>query len=108
MITVKPSPIHGKGVFATENIPADTNIGELHGKCVTLEEAREAIDKSLILHLRDNTYLDFYGSPDKLMFTNSSKNPNARMQLNPSGWVDFYSTQSISKDEEITVWYQLK
>jgi hypothetical protein len=108
MITVKPSPIHGNGVFATEDIPADIKIGELHGKCVTLEEAREAIDKSLVLHLRDSTYLDFYGSPDKLMFTNSSITPNAIMRLNPNGWVDFYSTQPISKDKEVTIWYQLK
>ena len=108
MIIIKSSPIHGNGVFATKDIPADIKIGELHGKRITLEEAREAIDKSLILHLKDKTYLDFYGSPDKLMFTNSSITPNAIMRLNPKGWVDFYSTQPISKDEEITVWYQLK
>ena len=108
MITVKPSPIHGNGVFATKDILADTKIGELHGKCVTLEEARLAIDKSLILRLKDNTYLDFYGSPDDLMFTNSSITPNAIMRLNLNGWVDFYSTQLILKDEEITVWYQIK
>ena len=42
MITIKPSPIHGNGVFATEDIPIDTKIGELHGKRITLEEAKRA------------------------------------------------------------------
>lgn len=107
MITVKSSPIHGYGVFATEDIPSDTKIGELHGKRITLEEAKRA-DQYLVLRIADNTYLDFYGSPDKLMFTNSCIKPNARMQLNPNGWLDFYSKQPILKDEEITVWYPLK
>jgi len=108
MITVKPSPIHGNGVFATEDIPADTKIGEMHGKRITLEEARKVVDPYVILRISDNVYLDFYGSPDELMFTNSSITPNARMELNPEGHLDFYSKQPISKDEEITIWYQLR
>ena len=35
MYEVRDSPIHGRGLFATQRIPADTVIGELEGRRTT-------------------------------------------------------------------------
>lgn len=40
-LTIKDSPIEGKGLFATEDIPAGTNLGRSHIKLYT--EAGEEI-----------------------------------------------------------------
>ena len=87
-LTIKESPIHGLGLFATEFIPMGTNLGRSHLKLYT-----ELIRTPL-------------GA-----FYNHSDEPNAvKKPVGPNKW-NLVTKRDIEPGEEITVkytFYQIK
>jgi SET domain-containing protein len=109
---IKPSKIHGVGVFAIREIPKDTYIftGD-NSKMVWVDKS--IIDKQdiEIKRLYDDFCIikgDKYLCPDNFnnlnvgWYLNESKyNPNVRCDEN----YDFYALRDIKKDDELTVDY---
>ncbi|MCP4077332.1 MAG: SET domain-containing protein [Gammaproteobacteria bacterium] len=89
---VAESPIHGKGLFALQNISADTVIGKLAGK-------KTQQDGMYVLWLDNET--GFKVSCD-LKYINHSDTPNACYYDDLS----VVALRNINKDEEITHNYE--
>jgi len=85
-LTVKDSPIHGLGLFATEDIPVGTVIG--------------------ITHVEDEQFQDGYIRTATGAFINHSDVPNVK--LVPDGRFRYGKTlRHIKKNEELTTFYTI-
>ena len=92
---VADSPIHGKGLFARVDIPADTYVG-------TYEGPASDRDGMHVLWVWNDETDDWEGIDGKneMRFLNHSSDPNA------DWWGDeLYTTRAIARDEEITFHY---
>ncbi len=94
LICVKPSPIHGQGLFAAERIEADTYLGEYLGP-------RTQDDGPYVLWIEeeDGTIYGIDGR-NELRFTNHSCEPNGVMEGE-----HLYALRDIEPGEEITIHY---
>lgn len=94
-VVVKDSPIHGRGVFARQNIPAFSYIGRYEGQ-VTDEVGMH------VLWLYDEERDDWVGvdGENEMRFLNHSEDPNAEWSD-----LDLFATRWISAGEEITFDY---
>lgn len=105
-LDVRPSRIHGRGVFALRAIPAKTKIGELTGEIITIREARrraKGMEVVTIVEFEDDKALD--ASTDRcLRYINHSCGPNTYMRrINHR--VEFYTLRRIGAGEELTCDY---
>ena len=93
-VYVGTSEIHGRGLFATRAIPADTLIGVFRGR-------RTMKDGPHVLWVTDDDGTEYgvRGTTD-LRFVNHSSDPNAAF-YGPELW----SLRAIRPDEEITFDY---
>jgi uncharacterized protein len=106
-VTVAPSAIDGRGVFAAQPIPAKRKIGEIRGEAISVEEARIRAtrhERIMIVELSARRAIDFTKSSDPMRFTNHSCRPNARLCID-NGRVEFYALRAIEPGEELTVDY---
>ena len=94
-VVVKDSPIHGRGVFARQDIPAFSYIGRYEGQ-MTDEDGMH------VLWLYDEDRDDWVGvdGENEMRFLNHSEDPNAEWSD-----LDLYATRWISAGEEITFDY---
>lgn len=106
MLDVKPSNIHGKGVFARARIAARRKIGELAGEIITVREARRRA-KSMavitIVEFEDGMALDA-SSDSCLRYVNHSCSPNTYLRR-ANRRVEFYALRPIKPGEELTCDY---
>lgn len=107
---VSNSPIHGKGLFALVNIPAQTRIIEYTGEHISREEEmkREVENdkrhETYILRISDHESIDGKELRNDGRFANHSCSPNADFEIVGSrAWIS--SIQPIKKGEEITIDY---
>ena len=108
-IYVESSPIHGLGVFASEDI----NEGEILEVCPVIDMGMRFGDTShILIDYRFNWPQG--GSPwDKQVVStgfallyNHSNTPNAAWRSNlEKNTFEFYSIKNIKADEEVFVWY---
>jgi SET domain-containing protein len=111
-VRLKPSKIHGVGVFAIRDIPKGTYVfrGDDDEMVWVKVSATNRLDKEI-----KKVYRDFsvtrngrYGCPRNFnlltpaWYLNHSKKPNMAADKN----YDFYSTRRIKKGEELTVDYK--
>ena len=103
---IAPSPIHGYGLFSHCLIPAGQLLAKLDGQRVPWSLQREqglceewnALSPDSLLV---RPYKTKYG------FINHSRQPNARLELQPSGdRLKLYAATAISAGEEITLDYR--
>ncbi|MEX0886151.1 MAG: SET domain-containing protein-lysine N-methyltransferase [Phycisphaeraceae bacterium] len=94
LIRVKPSPIHGQGLFAATRIEAETYIGEYLGP-------RTQTDGLYVLWIEeeDGTLYGIDGQND-LRYLNHSLEPNAELEGE-----ELYALRDIELGEEITIHY---
>ncbi len=93
---VSTSPIHGRGLFARDNIKEGDYIGTYEGKPTNA-------DGMHVLWLLDEELDQWDGidGSNEMRFLNHSGNPNADF------WdADLYALRNIIKDEEITFDYK--
>ena len=93
-LEIKNSPIHGQGLFAKADIPADTNLGESH---VFLMQNYDLESKSWE---RKEWIRRTMGA-----FLNHSENSNATCRLKGDNKTFLITTKDIKAGEEITVTY---
>ncbi len=111
---LRPSPIHGVGVFAIRDIPKDTYIftGD-NSKMVWVDKSVVETQEVEIRKLYDDFCIikgNKYYCPDNFnnmnvgWYLNGSKeNPSVRCDDN----YDFYALRDIKKGEELTVDYSM-
>lgn len=103
---VRPSRIHGRGVFARRPLPAHRKIGELTGEIISVREARRrARDAEVvaIVEFEDDKALDAT-TDGCLRYVNHSCGPNTYMRR-IGHRVEFYSLRRIRAGEELTCDY---
>lgn len=104
---VKPSRIHGKGLFALSFIPARRKMGELAGERISQRAARRRARQTgaiAIVEFGDGTALDASRGGNCFRYVNHSCSPNSFMRL-AHGRVEFYALRPISPGEELTCDY---
>lgn len=98
MYEVRRSPIHGRGVFATRDIPIHTRIGVYEGI-----EVRRNSRYVLIVPMLDGSELMIKGT-NGLRFLNHSRPGNAYFRATGRGDV-LWSRRNIAAGTEITFDY---
>ncbi|MCP4132206.1 MAG: SET domain-containing protein [bacterium] len=95
MIIVKKSVIHGKGVFAKEDIPKKSFIG-------TYEGEKTNRDSTYVLWVQDDND-GWFGvkGRNNLKYLNHSSKPNAEF----AGGTELYAISKIEKGDEVTIHY---
>ncbi len=113
---VRPSPIHGNGLFATfcystcngarpsVSIRRGTKLGYYTGDVLTLAEVNDGRSQDYVVGLGRGKYLDG-NKPDNLLGrVNHSDQPNVRMAIRGTR-VTFYAKRDIYEGEELTLNY---
>tara|TARA_B100001248_G_scaffold261186_1_gene251513 strand:+ start:4431 stop:4967 length:537 start_codon:yes stop_codon:yes gene_type:complete len=117
LFKIKYSKIHGKGVFARENIKKGIKIIQYIGEKISKKEGDNRSEKRLKRYLNSNkmgsVYIfelnnryDIDGSPiyNKARYINHSCRPNCEVKiLNGHIWI--YSLKNIKKDDELSYDY---
>lgn len=108
IVKIAPSPIHGRGVFADEKIPARRKIGEMTGAIITVSEARRRAKKRGVIALvefSDGMAVDGFDFGNAFARINHSCASNAWMRV-IGHHVEFYARRTIRAGEEITCDYE--
>lgn len=104
------SKVHGWGVFAGEDIPKNSLIGEYLGEIIRQEEAErrgrvyDELNYSFLFNITKEYAIDSTRLGSKLKYCNHSKNPNCQPRLMRVGAdvrVGIYSLRDIAKFEEL-------
>ncbi|HMW34579.1 MAG TPA: SET domain-containing protein, partial [bacterium] len=106
-VKIKKSPIHGRGVFADEKIPARRKIGEMTGAIITVREARRRAKQRgaiALVEFSDGWAVDGFDHGNAFARINHSCTPNAWMRVY-GHHVEFYARRVIRVGEEITCDY---
>ncbi len=106
-LTVGPSPITGRGLFAGCDIAKRAKIGEFEGELVPIAEARRraAALKIVAIVELDRRAIDARGMRTGFRFINHSCQPNTFMRRTKDR-AEFYALRDIAKGEELTVDYR--
>ena len=105
-LEVKPSRIHGNGVFVRKAVAARTKLGELTGEIISIREARRRAKQQsvvAIVEFEDDKALDATNDPC-LRYVNHSCSPNTYMRR-VNHRVEFYALRRIQAGEELTCDY---
>lgn len=103
MIEVRPSSIHGVGLFATQDIPANTRLADYHGEEMTLREFKERYGndrRCTYLLRRANRIICGKGVDNVSHFCNESMNPNVCCKLR-----GLYTMRDVMAGEELCLRY---
>lgn len=104
------SKVHGWGVFAGEDIPKNSLIGEYLGEVIRQDEAErrgrvyDELNYSFLFNITTEFAIDSTRLGNKLKYCNHSKNPNCQPRLMRVGAdvrVGIYSLRDISQFEEL-------
>jgi SET domain-containing protein len=106
-LTVGPSPITGRGLFAGCDIAKRAKIGEFEGELVAIAEARRRAAKLAIVAIveLDRKAIDARGMRTGFRFINHSCEPNTFMRRTKDR-AEFYALRDVAKGEELTVDYE--
>ncbi len=106
-VSVKDSPLHGKGIFSNQFIPADTLILVIKGEeidGIECERRENEEDNVYIFWNGEDSYIDTYNS-DKIKFINHDCKPNCYVDNDEEDNLCLYALRDINKDEELTIDY---
>ena len=105
-LTVGPSAITGKGLFAGTRIPARAKIGEFEGEVIGLREARRRAKGRKIVAIveLERHALDATDTGRGFRFINHSCSPNTYIRCTPER-AEFYALRDIPKGTELTADY---
>ena len=107
-LTIKNSPINGKGCFATVSFPRGKKIAEYTGERISDLEAQRRARTRRILRICDidgRWSLDGARGGNGTHYINHSCEPNAYMRT-LHDHVLFFALREIKPDEEITIDYE--
>jgi uncharacterized protein len=112
--TVRNSPIHGRGVFATRTIRKGAHIVEYRGQRITAEEADERPDSdprnpyhTFFFELDDGRLIDAGVRGNAARWINHSCDPNCEPFEDDRGRVYIAARRTIRRGEELAYDYRL-
>lgn len=105
-LTVGPSRLTGKGLFAGSRIPARAKIGEFEGEVIGIREARRRARGRKVVAIveLEGKAIDATDTGRGFRFINHSCDPNTFMRCTPER-AEFYARRAIRAGEELTVDY---
>ena len=105
-LTVGPSPLVGKGLFAGTPIAARAKIGEFEGEVIGIREARRRAKGRRIVAIveLEGHALDATRTGRGFRYINHSCDANTFMRCTPTR-AEFYARRAIRAGEELTVDY---
>jgi SET domain-containing protein len=106
-LTVKKSPINGKGCFATLHFQRGRKIADYTGELISEAEANRRANRRLLRICAIDTRWSLDGSRggNGTHYINHSCAPNSFMKI-LYGHIQFYALRDISPGEEITIDYE--
>jgi SET domain-containing protein len=107
-LAVRPSRIHGRGVFAVSTLPQRRKLGEIQGELVRLPQARRAAErqaKIYLIELNRRWALDC-STERPFKYLNHSCRPNCYLRIYRKR-VEVYTLRRIVAGTELTVDYGL-
>lgn len=111
---VRPSRVHGRGVFACEPIRGGTRLMEYAGERISHEEAAVRYDDDSMAHhhtflftLDDQTCIDGRRCGNESRYLNHSCAPNCEA-VEEEGGIVFIALRDIAAGEELTFDYNLE
>jgi len=107
-LTIRKSPINGKGCFATINFQRRKKIAEYTGERISdLEARRRALDRRVlrICDIDGRFSLDGARGGNGTHYINHSCRPNAYMKT-LYGHIMFFALRDVRAGEEITIDYE--
>jgi len=111
-VIVRRSPIHGRGVFALRDIPANTRILEYRGQVITWSTAKArhtnvgADGHTYFFDRGDGTVIDGSIGGNSARYLNHSCEPNCEA-INQHGRIHIYTSKPIAAGSELLLDYQL-
>ena len=105
-LAVRPSGIHGRGIFAAGALPGRRKLGEVTGERVLLPAARRAVARAPRIYLVELTrrYALDCSTGNHFRHLNHSCRPNCYLRVF-RGRVEVYSRKAIGPGIELTVDY---
>jgi uncharacterized protein len=107
-LSIRNSPINGKGCFATIDFPGGKKIAEYTGERIPDLEAQKRARRRRILRICDidgRWSLDGARGGNGTHYINHSCDPNAYMRT-AYGHILFFALREIRRGEEITIDYE--
>jgi SET domain-containing protein len=112
--SVRNSPIHGRGVFATRTIAKGTDIIEYRGRRISMDEADELPDSdpdnpfhTFLFELNDGRVIDAGTRGNAARWINHSCQPNCEPYEDAEGHVFIAAKRTIRAGEELAYDYKL-
>ena len=105
-VVVRNSAIHGKGIFANRNIPAEELVMVIQGEVITGKECerREEEEDNVYIFWNGRYYIDT-ANTKKIKYINHDCEPNCYVLDRDKETLNLVSQRPIKKDEEITMDY---
>lgn len=111
LIVVRPSSIHGSGVYAAKGIKRDTRIIEYVGEIISSREADRRYDDeamkvhhTFLFYLDEDRCIDAAKDGNEARFINHSCRPNCVAHMK-RGRIYIYALKNIRKGDELTYDY---
>jgi SET domain-containing protein len=111
LIVVRPSSIHGSGVYAAKGIKRDTRIIEYVGEIISSKEADRRYDDeamkvhhTFLFYLDEDRCIDAAKGGNESRFINHSCRPNCVAHMK-RGRIYIYALKNIRKGDELTYDY---
>lgn len=102
---IKPSKLHGLGLFAFEKIEKSETLGLLNGQSVPWSYVKDfAVDSEWnALTSEQVLYRPF---KTKYYFINHSRTPNLKLKVKSTGFIEIIALELIEKDQELLLDYR--
>ncbi|GGW89240.1 SET domain-containing protein-lysine N-methyltransferase [Alteromonas halophila] len=99
---IRPSEIHGNGLFATDSIPEDTELGQLDGQLIP-ETLHHKMQLTLEWNAIEENVLLVRPYRTKYSYINHSRTPNLKLVGIP---LRVITTRAVKSGEEFTLDYR--
>ena len=104
-VIVKPSEIHGQGIFTTVNIPSGSEIMLIDGEIISEEECiRREDDGNVYIFWNEVNYIDTFNT-NKIKFINHKCDFNCEVFEADNNGLKLTASRDITAGEELTIDY---
>ncbi|MBN1302764.1 MAG: SET domain-containing protein [Melioribacteraceae bacterium] len=105
-VVVKSSPIEGRGIFTTSDIPEGELVMVIEGEVIDGDECmrREDEENNVYIFWNGDNYIDT-SNTNKIKYINHSCAPNCEVTDRNENSLNLVSAKNISKGEELTIDY---
>jgi uncharacterized protein len=106
LIEVKPSGIHGMGLFATRDIPFGTDIMVISGEVIDEQECirREEEEDNVYIFWNGDNYIDT-NNTDQIKYINHNCDCNCEVTDRDENTLNLTAIRDIRAGEELTIDY---